>query len=333
MRFSQVIALSVLACSQVFIIAAGFLDHLNETSRENFTLGETSFLPINTTRNLATQPITSVVAGQSDLSTFSTYIVTSNLQYALSQPGTFTVFAPTNGAFASLSQAYLKKLQTSPWILHLQELVIMHVTLARVLYKNSFSNGMIITTLGMENATVTVTKNPYNVRFTNQYTKKSDIISYDYGATNGVVQKVNRVLIPSFYRTNMMQLLKQYNDFSILVSLIQSVPGLGKTLKESDVTLFAPTNQAWQALGQNKLNSLKTNVKELKKLLQYHMLPNVVPTLQFKNNAKYTTIQGSKATLTVQNSVVYFNDAKIVTGNALARNGIGHALNKVLTLP
>lgn len=329
MRFIQTITLCViLACSSRH--ASGFLDSLDVNPRWNFTNNNASF----DTRNLAGKTTVEVIDGQADLSWFANAIEVANLQSALSQSGTFTTFAPTNGAFANLNQKYLKTLLTPPWILHLQELVIFQVTLARALYKNSFSNSMIITMINLENATFTVTKNPYNVEVWSKYTKGSKIISFDLAATNGVVQKVNKVLIPSFYRTNLMQLLSQFKDFSIMVSLIQSVPGLGKIVREGTVTLFAPTNKAWEALGKNKLNALKNNVNALKSLLEYHMLPIVLPTLQFKQNGKYTTYQGKNVTITIpaSNSIL-LNDAKVVTVNALSRNGIGHALDKVLTIP
>jgi uncharacterized surface protein with fasciclin (FAS1) repeats len=325
--------ISILTHSGLFLHAFELIDLPEGDLTSHFPL-LSSANSTRTSRHLQAKTTLSVIQGQSDLSTFANAIRVGNLQNALSQTGSFTTFAPTNEAFSFISQAYLKTLLTAPWILHLQELVIYHVNIARALFKNNFSNGMIITMINLENATISVTKNPFNIQINSLYTKGSNLIQFDFAASNGVVHKVNKVLIPTFYRTNLMRLITRFNDFTTMVSLLQTA-GLAKTVREGTaITVLAPTNKAWQALGQQKLNALKKNVKELRRVLRYHILPIVLPTLQFKKGAQYRTLQGSNVTFTFRDSnTLLFNDAKIITVNALARNGIGHAIDKVLTVP
>jgi uncharacterized surface protein with fasciclin (FAS1) repeats len=306
--------ISILTHSGLFLHAFELIDLPEGDLTSHFPL-LSSANSTRTSRHLQAKTTLSVIQGQSDLSTFANAIRVGNLQNAL-------------------SQTYLKTLLTAPWILHLQELVIYHVNIARALFKNNFSNGMIITMINLENATISVTKNPFNIQINSLYTKGSNLIQFDFAASNGVVHKVNKVLIPTFYRTNLMRLITRFNDFTTMVSLLQTA-GLAKTVREGTaITVLAPTNKAWQALGQQKLNALKKNVKELRRVLRYHILPIVLPTLQFKKGAQYRTLQGSNVTFTFRDSnTLLFNDAKIITVNALARNGIGHAIDKVLTVP
>ena len=190
--------------------------------------------------------------------------------------------------------------------------------------------------INIENITVSVSQNPYNVRITSQFTTGSDIVEFDLKASNGVVQKVDRVFLPKFYRTTLNQLINQFNDFSITASLINSVPSvLARLSKDGSYTLLAPTNKAWQALGTTKLEALQDpdNIDELKSILRYHILPIVLPNIQFRNQ-EYTTLQGSNVTVTIQNSnTILFNNVQVIQVNALARNGIGHGIQGVLSIP
>lgn len=279
--------------------------------------------------------IANVIESQPNLSTLTNAVEVANLKTALSQPGTFTMFAPVNAAFDKLNQAYLARLLTPNWILHLQDLLLFHVTLAAALYADNFSNNMIITMINLENVTTTVSKTPLKVTFSSPNTPGSSIIEFDLAASNGVVQEVNEVFLPEYISTNLIQLLGQFPSLSTTLSLINSVPDLAKTLTTGAFTILAPTNDAWNGLPNGRLEFLRNpaNVNELRRLLQYQTLVTVLPTLRMQNR-QYVTLEGSNVTLTIVSpNDILFNDAQAVLVNALANNGIVIAINGVLSIP
>lgn len=114
-------------------------------------------------------------------------------------------------------------------------------------------------------------------------------------------------------------------------------------LLASDVnfTLFAPSDDAFQALPYGKLKRLLTpeNRNQLTEILSYHLVGKKysVPKLdQLPENKKFTdgiqTISGDKIIITKRDTITYINDARIIR-TVHARNGIIHIVNRVLEIP
>ncbi len=132
---------------------------------------------------------------------------------------------------------------------------------------------------------------------------------------------------------NIVQLAQSSPQLSTLVTLVKKA-GLVKALSGSTkLTVFAPDNAAFAALPKATVAKLEANPKELAKLLEYHVLPGVVPAAKVEKLKSAKTLEGAKVTFSVRGGHAYVNRSEIIKTNLDASNGVVHVINKVLTLP
>lgn len=92
-----------------------------------------------------------------------------------------------------------------------------------------------------------------------------------------------------------------------------------------DVTVFAPNNSAFQAIG-SALGSLST--QDLTSILQYHVVNGTVGySSALENGTSLQTLGGSNLTIQVIDGDVFVNSAKVVTPNVLVANGVVHVID------
>jgi uncharacterized surface protein with fasciclin (FAS1) repeats len=119
-------------------------------------------------------------------STLVQAIKAAGLTKALSAKGPFTVFAPTNAAFAALPAATLKALLANPK--QLAKVLEFHVLKGKVLAKD-ITNGMKATTLEGSALTFKIKNGHVNVN-------GARVITANVMASNGVIHVINKVLVP-----------------------------------------------------------------------------------------------------------------------------------------
>lgn len=247
----------------------------------------------------------------------------------LTTQDSFTLFAPVNTAFLTLNK-FLDKLLTSPWILHLQNLLYYHLTDVggAPLPSSSLFDGEIVTMVNFENVTINVFNNTITISSPYTANEDSKVIEFDIPATNGIAHKVDAVLLPKFIATDLWQFLKERKEFSTLVSFIKLFPDLITSLVGGDYTILAPTNAAFASLNQSTLDSL-----DIQDILLYHIIPTVIPSLDFTNGPIETVTGASIQVEIVNATLVTFNNVKAVRLNGLANTGIVHSLAGVLIPP
>lgn len=120
-------------------------------------------------------------------------------------------------------------------------------------------------------------------------------------------------------------------DFSILVSALQKAE-LVDTLKgEGPFTVFAPTNAAFEKL----LKALDITAEELlaqpdlAKVLTYHVVAGKVMAADLTDGMTAATVNGQKVTFDLSGDPMV-NDAKIVTTDVAATNGVVHVIDTIL---
>jgi len=119
-------------------------------------------------------------------------------------------------------------------------------------------------------------------------------------------------------------------DFTTLVAAVKAA-GLAETLSgPGPFTVFAPTNEAFAALPAGLLDKLlkPENKAVLAKILTYHVLASKVMAADVKDG-KVATVEGGTITIDTM-SGVKVNDAKVVTTDIAASNGVIHVIDKVL---
>jgi uncharacterized surface protein with fasciclin (FAS1) repeats len=121
-------------------------------------------------------------------------------------------------------------------------------------------------------------------------------------------------------------------QLSTLANAIKTA-GLTDTLNNAqNLTVFAPTNDAFNKVGQSQLNSLLANRTQLTQTLEYHVVPQRLSPDQLAGTHK--TMEGQ--TLTVTGSGEDFtvnNTASVVCGNIQTRNATVYLIDAVLTPP
>ena len=122
--------------------------------------------------------------------------------------------------------------------------------------------------------------------------------------------------------------------FSTLVKLLKQA-NLVETLQgPGPFTVFAPTNAAFKKLPKNTLKNLTPD--QLSKILTYHVIPakvDAATAMAMTSPTSPPTVEGSTLQVTTSNGTVMINDAKVVTADIMATNGIIHAIDTVLMPP
>lgn len=141
----------------------------------------------NVAAGTVSQTIAGLAAANPNLSTLATALRVAGLDATLAAGGPFTVFAPTNAAFAALPAATLNGLLANP--AQLAQVLLFHVASGQVL-SNQLTNGQNVTTLrtGARPLVINLTG---GVRV-----DAANVVGADVRALNGVVHVIDAVLLP-----------------------------------------------------------------------------------------------------------------------------------------
>ena len=134
--------------------------------------------------------VAELAAYDSQLSTFATMLNVSGVLNAVGAKGPYTVFAPTNEAFAKVAHARLNALLARSGKQELLRLIGGDVVLGRV----ALASGQVKTLSG---ATLTLTKQGDTVTVVDAHGRTAKIVSGPLVAKNGVVYRTDKVLTSS----------------------------------------------------------------------------------------------------------------------------------------
>ena len=125
-------------------------------------------------------------------------------------------------------------------------------------------------------------------------------------------------------------------SFNTLVAAVQAA-GLESTLRGAGpFTVFAPTDAAFAALPAGTVEDLlkPENKDKLVAILTYHVLPGEVMSSAIGTQTLTpATVQGATVKVVGGADGVTVNDAKVVTADVDASNGVIHVIDKVILPP
>jgi uncharacterized surface protein with fasciclin (FAS1) repeats len=133
-------------------------------------------------------------------------------------------------------------------------------------------------------------------------------------------------------QANLFDIAAATDDFSTLTAALQAA-GLAETLREAGpYTLFAPTNQAFEALPEGMLEGLLADpAGELAQILLYHIVPGRYSAADIATGQEAGTLQGEVVTFDVAaDGRAMVNNATIIVGDNEAANGVLHVIDRVL---
>lgn len=138
-----------------------------------------------------TKSIAQIVTADTSFSILLAAVVKAGLATAVSQPGKFTVFAPTNAAFRAAGFANAAAIDAAPQAT-IEAVVKQHVLNTNV-FASDLTEGATPTTLQAN--TLTVNLNPVRVKVTGSTNASSNVTTANVVATNGVIHIIDRVLL------------------------------------------------------------------------------------------------------------------------------------------
>jgi len=240
----------------------------------------------------------------------------------------FTAVAPTDNAFALLDKALVTKLTTNKeYLEHLKQLLLYHVIPGRIL-SGAINNGASIHTLQGEAIKATKVNGKITLN------GSANVVVANIVATNGVVHAIDKVLIPSFLKKDLVAVAASTTNFKTLVAAVSAVPGLVNVLKTGPFTIFAPSDAAFAKLGTSTINSLLADPSgRLAEILKYHVVPGIVTKQELKGGY-IPTVFGPSIKVDISSSGSFLNGvSKIGAANILASNGVIHVIDTVLIPP
>jgi uncharacterized surface protein with fasciclin (FAS1) repeats len=154
---------------------------------------------------------------------------------------------------------------------------------------------------------------------------RSTLVQGDLPFTGGVVQIIDSLLVPP---GNITITSQEYN-FTSFEGALYAADVLDSDLTTSNLTIFAPQNAAFQALG-SAITSLSSS--DLAKVMNFHTVPNsVLYSPSFLNNTVLTTLEGGKLTISrTGNNAVFINSAQLLAPDIMIGNGVLHVIDNVL---
>ena len=262
---------------------------------------------------------------------FSSKLGAAGLSATLAGPGPFTVFAPTNDAFAAL----LAELGvTREQLLNDKPLlttVLSYHVLPGSVPSSQVPVGKAITTL--QGGIFKAESAASGLVMTDGRNRSARVIATDLSASNGVIHIVDTVILPA--NKNVVETAQATPAFSTLVEAVVAA-GLADALSApGPLTVFAPTNAAFVALlaelGITK-DQLLADTALLREVLAYHVVEGRVLKADVPVGTSIGTVQGD--TFTVSMSLVIADQrsrtASIVATDVLASNGVIHVIDNVI---
>jgi len=197
--------------------------------------------------SFAQNSVVDIIVNSADHDTLEAAVIAAELADDLSGPGPFTVFAPTDAAFAALPSGTIETLLADPTGT-LAQILLYHVVGAQAL-STDLSDGQTITTLLGEDITVTIDTN--GVMINNAMVVVADIL-----ADNGVVHVIDAVLIPQLPSSVLTTETMKLNIQNPVTENI-NIPSAG----DSNVQIFTPSGQV--VYSQNFNGSIDIDTRNL----------------------------------------------------------------------
>jgi uncharacterized surface protein with fasciclin (FAS1) repeats len=319
----------------------------------------------------ANASVAQTAAKMQDMSTFMAavkYVDDSSLEKlmpAMENPGSMTVFAPSNEAFDKLAVELMGPGKKGADLLNedmkddVRDILKNHMLLAKVLKADMLLGKAISTSLG-SGATITITISNGVVTITDGQGGTAVIKLSDILANNGVLHLIDHIIKPPkemMKRKSIAEIASKTPALSSLVAALGFASNNGDLVtllsNTGTFTVFAPTNQAFDALAVELLGAGKkaadllvpANKDLVRAVLQYHVLGTVVkksaipfgkpinPVLAGDDIFKIDKVKAKDDD--DDDKMLIITDGRnrkseIIATNIKANNGIVHVIDKVI---
>jgi len=272
---------------------------------------------------------TAIAAG--GFETLVAAVSAAGLVDALSGEGPFTVFAPTDEAFAALPAGTVEALLADPSG-DLTQILLYHVLGVKAMAVD-VTDGLEVETLQGGTVKFSIVDGAVKIN-------DATIVTTDIEASNGVIHVIDAVIVPSAEEEaaaptmNIVETAIAAGGFETLVAAV-SAAGLVDALSgEGPFTVFAPTDEAFAALPAGTIDTLLADPSgDLTQILLYHVLGLKAMAADVTDSLEVETLQGGTVKFSVVDGVVKINDATIIVTDIEASNGVIHVIDAVIFPP
>jgi uncharacterized surface protein with fasciclin (FAS1) repeats len=268
------------------------------------------------------QTIVDIAVSDENFSTLVAALEVAGLVEVLQGEGPFTVFAPTNDAFAALPEGALESLLADPEAL--TDVLLYHVAEGEAMAADVVKlDGQKVETLLGQYLDITIDAETVLV-------DESQVIAADVKASNGVIHVIDSVLIPE--SRTIAEIAAEDGRFTTLVAALEAA-GLVEALQgEGLFTVFAPTDDAFAALPEGTVEGLLADTEALTPVLLYHVVDGKVMAAQVieLDGQEVETLSGDNVTVIINGEAVKINEAQVIIPDVEASNGVIHVIDAVL---
>ena len=264
---------------------------------------------------------TAVAAGS--FKTLVAAVQAAGLVDTLNGAGPFTVFAPTDEAFAKLPAGTLEMLLKPENKAKLAAILTYHVVPGAVKAAD---------VVKLKNAgTVNGQRVDIKVDGAKVQVDGANVVTTDIACSNGVIHVIDSVILP--VDGTIVDVAAKNGSFNTLVAAVKAA-GLVETLSgKGPFTVLAPTDAAFAKLPAGTLEMLlkPENKKQLVDILSYHVVPGVAAYSDaVVKMTEVPTVLGSPVAVKVVGGKVMLNGATVVIADVEASNGVIHVVDTVI---
>jgi uncharacterized surface protein with fasciclin (FAS1) repeats len=245
----------------------------------------------------------------------------------LSGDGPFTVFAPTDEAFAAAG-IDLSTFDTDEKNATLSDILLYHVY-AGAVNAADVTDGLTVTMANGDDATFSVSNGTVMVG-------SATVTTADVMASNGVIHVIDAVLMPP---ADLVDIPTTASSTGIHTSLVAALAAanLVTTLQgDGPFTVFAPTDEAFAAAGID-LSTFDTDdeIAVLVDILTYHVVAGQVMSTDLSDGMTATALNGDDLSFHIMEGAVMIGSemATVTSADVMTSNGVIHVINKVLMPP
>ncbi len=291
--------------------------------------------------------IVDVAVGAGNFTTLVTAVTEAGLVETLQGEGPFTVFAPTDDAFAALPAGTIESLLADPQGA-LTQILLYHVVPGKVM-STDLSDGMMADTVQGSPITVSIADGVVRIN-------DAQVVVADIEASNGVIHVIDAVILPPSDAAesaeaapteaaaeeaaaeapvgNIVEVASAAGGFSTLLTAATEAGLVEALTGEGPLTVFAPTDEAFAALPEGTIESLLADPQgALTQILLYHVVSGKVMSGDLSDGMTAETLQGAPITISIADGVVKINDATVVAADIEASNGVIHVIDAVILPP
>ncbi len=276
--------------------------------------------------------IVDTAVGAGTFKTLAAALTAAGLVDTLKGKGPFTVFAPTDDAFAKLPKGTVEDLLKPENKAKLVSILTYHVVAGSV----KAADVVKLTSA----KTVEGTDVKIKVDGANVMVNDAKVTATDIEASNGVIHVIDTVIMPAAMMTpavkDIVDTAVGAGSFKTLAAALTAA-GLVDTLKgKGPFTVFAPTDEAFAKLPKGTLEDLlkPENKAKLVSILTYHVVAGTVKAAEVVKHSSVATVEGKNIMITVTGGKVLLNGASnVVTTDIVASNGVIHVIDAVLLPP